>query len=411
MNLFYRSTRSRDQVDYKYFIEIVRVLPIVVATYLHTAEMAPPPYKPNASSGGASHGGNRKRYLERSQKSRRIQRNPPRGAPGILMTCETSRERKCQNEGLDILRYYWDSQHAAKVAEGGVADADSESAAPVESEKLQTLEEEIEALKKANKKPAADDPFGVYETGCRGTVFVLCTLPGCPLIPPIQPTRIDGTKHIKKGAAGKDEGDGPSKKQKLDDVPKDEKDETVEETPVVNSSIANPVWDPLDSVRSIIGDLERSVSAPNTASQSGIPSSRYVTRMIPIQATCFASLEEIQQTVRALLDQVLAALPAKVKSTSTETSASTQTSFCVQVKRRNCGHVTRDQIIDTVGGVVEQATKEDPWKVNLRQPDYTVWIEICKTLTGVSIFPSSVQNMSRNFNLAEIREQVGVAAE
>jgi tRNA(Ser,Leu) C12 N-acetylase TAN1 len=81
------------------------------------------------------------------------------------------------------------------------------------------------------------------------------------------------------------------------------------------------------------------------------------------------------------------------------------------VKRRNCGHVTRDQIIDTVGGVVEQATKEDPWKVNLRQPDYTVWIEICKTLTGVSIFPSSVQNMSRNFNLAEIREQVGVAAE
>jgi tRNA(Ser,Leu) C12 N-acetylase TAN1 len=370
--------------------------------------MAPPPYKPSASAAGASQGGNRKRYLERSQKSRRIQRNPPRGAPGILMTCETSRERKCQNEGLDILRYYWDSQHAANVAEGVVAEADS-VVAPAESEKLQSLEEEIEALKKANRKPAADDPFGVYETGCRGTVFVLCTLPGCPLIPPIQPTRIDGSLHTKKGAGGgKDEGDGPSKKQRLEEGA--EKDHIAQESPVVvHSSIANPVWDPLDSVRSIIGDLERSVSSPNTASQSGIPSSRYVTRMIPIQATCFASLEEIQQTVRALLDQVLEALPAKSKST--ETSASTSTSFCVQVKRRNCGHVTRDQIIDTVGGVVEQATKEDPWKVNLRQPDYTVWIEICKTLTGVSIFPSSVQNMSRNFNLAEIREQVGVAAE
>jgi tRNA acetyltransferase TAN1 len=389
--------------------------------------MAPPPYKPNASAGGGAPQG-RKRYLERSQKSRRIQRNPPRGAPGILMTCETSRERKCQNEGLDILRYYWDSQaHAgAKVAEGGggggglaaaeAADASEESAAPApESEKVQSLEEEIEALKKANRKPAADDPFGVYETGCRGTVFVLCTLPGCPLIPPIQPTRIDGTLHIKKGAGagGKDEGDGPCKKQKLEveGGSTAEKAETVQETPVVHSSIANPVWDPLDSVRSIIGDLERSVSSPNTASQSGIPSSRYVTRMIPIQATCFASLEEIQQTVRALLNQVLEALPAKSKSTEASASASTPISFCVQVKRRNCGHVTRDQIIDTVGGVVEQATKEDPWKVNLRQPDYTVWIEICKTLTGVSIFPSSVQNMSRNFNLAEIREQVGVAAE
>lgn len=357
--------------------------------------MSPPPYKPNASS--APQG--RKRYLERSQKSRRIQRNPPRGAPGILMTCETSRERKCQNEGLDILRYYWDSH--AKVA--GVGEADSESA-PAESEKPQSLEEEIEALKKANRKPAADDPFGVYETGCRGTVFVLCTLPGCPLIPPIQPTRIDGSLHLKKGA-GNEEGDAPAKKQRLEAA---QKDVTEDETPVVHSSIANPVWDPLDSVRSIIQDLERSVSSPNTASQSGIPSSRYVTRMIPIQATCFASLEEIQQTVRALLDQVLEALP--VKSTVTSTSA-LPTTFCVQVKRRNCGHVTRDQIIDTVGAVIDQATKEDPWKVNLRQPDYTIWVEICKTLTGVSVFPSSVQNMSRNFNLAEIRERVGVAAE
>jgi hypothetical protein len=31
---------------------------------------------------------------------------------------------------------------------------------------------------------------------------------------------------------------------------------------VAHSSIANPVWDPLDSVRSIIGDLERSVPRP-----------------------------------------------------------------------------------------------------------------------------------------------------
>jgi tRNA(Ser,Leu) C12 N-acetylase TAN1 len=356
-----------------------------------TPEMAPP--ESNTS-------GNRKRYLEKSQRSRRIQRNPPRGAPGILMTCETMRERKCQQEGLDILRHYWDSHD--KVA----AEADSESTpAPAESAKPQSLEEEIEALKKANKKPAADDPFGIYETGCRGTVFVLCTLPGCPLIPPIQPMSIDGTVHQKKSAEN-EAGDVPAKKQRLESGSGSNahKDDGSEQPPVNHASIANPVWDPLYAVRSIVQDLEQSVSAPSTAIQSGIPSSRFVTRMIPIQATCFASLDEIQQTVRALLDQAVEALPAKSPETPPPT-------FCVNVKRRNCGHLTREAIIDTVVEVVDQATKAEPWKVNLRQADYNIWIEICKTLTGVSIIPSSFQSMSRNFNLAEIRERVGVAAE
>ena len=32
--------------------------------------------------------------------------NSKRGAPGVLMTCETSREVKCQREGLEILNHY-----------------------------------------------------------------------------------------------------------------------------------------------------------------------------------------------------------------------------------------------------------------------------------------------------------------
>jgi hypothetical protein len=56
-----------------------------------------------------------------------------------------------------------------------VAEADSESAAPAETKNYKVWKKEIEALKKANKKPAADDHLGLRKTGCRGTVFVLCT--------------------------------------------------------------------------------------------------------------------------------------------------------------------------------------------------------------------------------------------
>eukprot|EP00978_Attheya_sp_CCMP212_P003397 scaffold7003_cov60-Attheya_sp.AAC.1 len=34
-------------------------------------------------------------------------KNVRRGGPGILLTCETGREFKCQREGLEILRHYY----------------------------------------------------------------------------------------------------------------------------------------------------------------------------------------------------------------------------------------------------------------------------------------------------------------
>jgi hypothetical protein len=62
------------------------------------------------------------------------------------MTCETSRERSAKTIGYpSILLGY---QHAAKVAEGGVV-ADSESAAPAESEKCLVWKKK--QIKKANK--------------------------------------------------------------------------------------------------------------------------------------------------------------------------------------------------------------------------------------------------------------------
>jgi hypothetical protein len=139
-------------------------------------------------------------------------------------------------------------------------------------------------------------------------------------------------------------------------------------------------------VRSIIGDLERLCPAPPPPYSPALASQNDL-----IQATCFASLEEIQQTVR-LLNRVLA---ARHKSKSTETSASaSRRHHSASKKRRNCGHVTRDQIIDTVGGVVEQATKEDPWKVKPTVRTTLYGLKSAKRFTGVSILEFSAEHVT-----------------
>jgi hypothetical protein len=51
-------------------------------------------------------------------------------------------------------------------------------------------------------------------------------------------------------------------------------------------------------------------------------------------------------------------------------------------------------------------------EVNLRLPDYTVWIEICqKRSRGGVDFPEFGARTCHGDNLAEIREQVGVTAD
>mmetsp|Transcript_12727 Transcript_12727/g.15600 ORF Transcript_12727/g.15600 Transcript_12727/m.15600 type:complete len:187 (-) Transcript_12727:146-706(-) len=119
-----------------------------------------------------SRGGGKKRFNSRN--------NPKRGPPGVLFYCETGRESKCLREGLEILNHYY-SPNNEKVDDNTTssakgdghghddADADGNKEDGTTGEKKMTLDEEIAMLKK-NKK---NGPFRVYETGSRGTVFVM----------------------------------------------------------------------------------------------------------------------------------------------------------------------------------------------------------------------------------------------
>jgi len=307
------------------------------------------------------------------------------------LTCERGREGKCRREGLDILRHYL-SQNTSSTVD--------------DDKKELTLEEEIAMLQKGasseqvlgdngSSVQGGNSAFGVYETGCGGTVLIMCTLPNSVLIPPIRTEWSEANEGKRKASEQVEGNDAPKRARREteevvaekgtikenDKVEKGQDSQELAATATETASDGTPPWDPVETVQRVLKDLD---SASTSA-----PSSRFVTRMIPIQATCFASLEEISLTSKALIDKYL--------------KDETPSSFAVSIKRRNCSTVTRDEIINTVAGaVLDMEGHKKEWKVDLKSPKYTIMVEICKTLCGVTIIENCASY--RKFNLLEIRE-------
>lgn len=300
-------------------------------------------------------------------------RNPKRGGPGVLLTCETGRERKCRFEGLDILNFY----HRKQKATADEGDDANDSSAAVTDKKALSLDDEIKQLKTKKEKQI----FSLYDTGVRGSITLLCTLPDSGLIEPF---------HRPKEQAG-DKEEPETKKQKSDDSKvdvksKDEKGVKVEEPkeetkPKEEKSGVKspPLWDPVATVRLVLDDLRKG--------STDAPSSRFVTRMVPIQASCFASEAEMAHVARHLFSTIAPPVAGAEPIT-----------FAIQLKRRICSHIKRQDVIDWVA---KEAPSE--WKVNLTDAKYTLVVEIMKTLCGMSI----IENIKDygNFNLVETREK------
>lgn len=310
--------------------------------------------------------------------------NPRRGGPGILLTCETGRDNRAKREGVQILEHYWNIQQ-----DGGGGGGDDENKDNNCTAKL-SLEDEIQMFKKSRKNK--DSGLLVeYDTGCRGTVSLMCVLPACALVPPME-------RDITKATEEDSSNELSNKKQKLvHDAPKEvdveSKVDEVDSSAPVTTTIKNSVhprlydpskpapWDPLAVVYKVITDIQ--------AKNTDAPSSRFISRMIPIQATCYATLEEITHMANVLLDKYL--------STSNDPKT-----FAVLLKRRNCSLVTKDQIIDCIYNLV--VAKKPNYTVKLKNADVTIVVEICKTLCGISVIDDCAGKF-QNFNLHEFREK------
>ena len=78
--------------------------------------------------------------------------------------------------------------------------------------------------------------------------------------------------------------------------------------------------------------------------------------------------------------------------------------FKLEIKKRLCSHLKQEQIINAVAPVVAEGLEEIlpgyKFSVNLSDPDFSVRIETCRSLCGISILPR--ESWYKNFNLAEI---------
>lgn len=337
--------------------------------------------------------GRKRNYHNTGAHNSKSKFQPKRGAPGILLTCDTGRDKKAKREGLQIMNYYY-----KQVCGGGKKD-NKEKKEKEDNKKL-SLEDELAELKKDTDKPKFDyGPFSEYETGCRGTVFLMCHLPDCNLVP------IPKVKKEEEDA--KSEGGPDAKKAKTEDDDKKEEEEKAktedtkseaDDKKETNSNDNKQIWDPTVTVRRTLEDLHQ--ESESKQRNFAIPGSRFVVRMIPMQVTCFASMEEITVAFRALLDHyILPQIPDK----------SVQKSYAIKFKKRNCCNVNRDQVIHGIVDQVDRVTKDFPnkeWKVDLGNPDYRIQVEVCKTLCGISMLEASGEDgrmVKHNYNVADMR--------
>lgn len=352
--------------------------------------------------------------------------NPKRGGPAMMLTCERGRESKSHREALDILRHYYQNNKKHKTI--------ATTSPVVKSKKLLhdsfnsarlSLDDEIELLKKG---VAADDvlrdnstksdhgkcaPFQEYRVDCGGIVFIMCTLHSQHST--LNHNNDDELNNMSKGAT-------TDEKSTMDE---ENKNETVLNTKKRKVPTSTD-WDPIHVLNQVINDIH------NTAT----PSSRFIIRMIPIQLTCWASLTEVKETAEQLLRQFL--IPNAIQRFTGHYRPSSKNpdkyqpiTFKIELKKRNCNHLKRDEMIKLVADLVQnladqaltmietrasqnadiskeiqkQHISKTPslFSVNLKNAEYTIIIEVVNTLVGMSVVHNA--HRYRNFNIMELKQQ------
>lgn len=434
--------------------------------------------------GGSGDGGHSKR--PRSHQ-------PRRGYPGVLLTCDTGKERVCRQQGLEILQFYWEKaqqdilggEHERKLSTGAVPNKKATETNVTEPDKSHdvekgqmSLEEELSDLQQqAKRSPGRVGhgkhprslqrlPFEEYQTSCGGVVFLLYSPPASQVHSVSKMAtkdqvgitastnddencystdRVSQIEKVSKKSAAEQQSINDSIKSdeknaqvdparvEAEQRPEKINVEGIDEERVNNkqpvSSNENETskkdqfpkttytscpWDPTEAVANVVKDL---MTANDKHLLEMPPTSRLITRMIPLQATCYPSEEEIASTIDRLMQDILVkeeGTSGVSKATKSESStASSPPTFAIQFKRRFCEHLKRDQVIRVAASQVGQSTsarKGGAWKVDLKHPDYTFLVEVCQTLCGVSILTKEYLEENKNLQLAEIRTQANILA-
>uniref|UniRef100_A0A8D0GLE4 THUMP domain-containing protein 1 n=2 Tax=Sphenodon punctatus TaxID=8508 RepID=A0A8D0GLE4_SPHPU len=111
---------------------------------------------------------------------------------------------------------------------------------------------------------------------------------------------------------------------------------------------------------------------------------RVILRMLPISGTCKAFLEDMKKYTETFFEPWF-----KIPNKGT---------FQIVYKARNNSHMSREEVIKELAGIVGKLNSEN--KVDLNNPEYTIVVEIIKNVCCLSVVKDYV--LFRKYNLQEV---------
>ncbi|TMW69655.1 hypothetical protein Poli38472_001811 [Pythium oligandrum] len=145
------------------------------------------------------------------------------------------------------------------------------------------------------------------------------------------------------------------------------------------------IKDPALSAVALVGKILEDVD------ESKEFSSRFINRMIPLEAVGHSSTEDITKVADPMIQEFIAAYKAD------EATKDTPIEYSVEIKRRNCSRVESREVIDLLAGLVGK-----DHKVNLTTPNVVLLIEIFRNTFGLSIVTNF--HKYRKYNVRSIIE-------
>ncbi|NXG84553.1 THUM1 protein, partial [Stercorarius parasiticus] len=111
---------------------------------------------------------------------------------------------------------------------------------------------------------------------------------------------------------------------------------------------------------------------------------RVILRMLPISGTCKAFMEDMKKYAEAFFEPWF--------------KAPNKGTFQIVYKARNNSHMSREEVIKELAGIVGSLNPEN--KVDLNNPQYTIVVEIIKNVCCLSVVRDYV--LFRKYNLQEV---------
>ncbi|KFP08000.1 THUMP domain-containing protein 1, partial [Calypte anna] len=111
---------------------------------------------------------------------------------------------------------------------------------------------------------------------------------------------------------------------------------------------------------------------------------RAILRMLPVSGTCKAFMEDMKKYTETFFEPWF--------------KAPNKGTFQIVYKARNNSHMSREEVIKELAGIVGSLNPEN--KVDLNNPEYTILVEIIKTVCCLSVVRDYV--LFRKYNLQEV---------